>query len=150
ELGARLHRSTTDVDGAGAARRRVAPHLRAGETDVVPEEVDEQGSGFDVCRHRPAVHGHVDPHGSPPSLLCGEGHSVALLSSPCSGDDRSRVRAVGSGAGAEPAGGDQARGTQLPWNPKGTRVGRWIVATGGAPKSRASTTMTSLRSVAAS
>ena len=44
----------------------------------------------------------------------------------------------------------QASGSQEPWKPKGTRTGRWTVATGSPPKSRASRTTTSLRSVVAS
>ena len=40
--------------------------------------------------------------------------------------------------------GPYVSGTKLPWNPNGIRTGRWIVATGGALKSCASITITSL------
>lgn len=43
-----------------------------------------------------------------------------------------------------------ASDTKLPWNPNGILTGRWIVATGGALKSWASITITSLVFVLAS
>ena len=42
EDGARLHGTAIDMDRARAALRGVAADLRAGEVEVVPDDVDEQ------------------------------------------------------------------------------------------------------------
>src|SRR4030095_3045473 len=59
-------------------------------------------------------------------------------------------RASGGRAKTVPCAGYDGSGIQFPWNPNGTRTGRWIVATGAAEKSRASRITTSLRFASAS
>src|SRR5262245_39167162 len=63
EHAARLHGLAVDVDGAGAAGDGVAAHVRAGEVEVLAEEVDEQPTLLDLRLPADAVHGDGDaPH----------------------------------------------------------------------------------------
>ncbi len=48
EDGAGLHRPAVQEDGAGAAVRRVAADVGAGEPQVLADEVDEQQARLDV------------------------------------------------------------------------------------------------------
>ena len=50
---ARLHRAAVDVDGARAALAGVAADVRAGEPQVVAQELDEQRARVDVGVDRP-------------------------------------------------------------------------------------------------
>ena len=65
---ARLHRLPVQEHGAGAAARRVASDVRAGEPEGLAEEVHEERAGLDIgLSHRP-VDGDRDV-----------GHGVLLL-----------------------------------------------------------------------
>ena len=68
EYRARLHRRLVHPDHAGTAVGGVAPPVRAGETEVVPEKVDEQQPRLHVGRVLGVVHGHRDLHVTPPRL----------------------------------------------------------------------------------
>ena len=57
EDGARLHRRAVQEDGAGAALARVAADVRAGETERVAQEMDEQQAGLDLALVNGAVDG---------------------------------------------------------------------------------------------
>ena len=56
--------SPFDMDGAGAAVARIATDMRAGQPEVVAQEVDEQEAGFDVRLMRLAVDGDRDVLGA--------------------------------------------------------------------------------------
>src|SRR5439155_14804818 len=63
EDGAGLDRLAVDQDRAGAAGGRVAADVRAGEPELLAEEVDEQLPRFDLRLMPRAVHGDRDlPH----------------------------------------------------------------------------------------
>src|SRR4029077_18984399 len=66
EYRARLHRRLVHPDHAGTAVGWVAPPVRAGESEVVPEKVDEQQPWLHVGRVLGVVHGDRDPHVTPP------------------------------------------------------------------------------------
>src|SRR2546426_11150070 len=55
-----LHRLAIDVHGAGTALRRVAADVRAGEAQVLAQELDEQGRWRDLACDRRAVHLECD------------------------------------------------------------------------------------------
>jgi hypothetical protein len=55
-----LHRLAVDEHGAGAALRRVAADVGAREAQSVAQEIDEQGSGFDLGGDGLAVHRQGD------------------------------------------------------------------------------------------
>ena len=48
EVCARLDRDTVDEDGARATARRVATDVRAGEVELLAQEVDQQQSRLDL------------------------------------------------------------------------------------------------------
>src|SRR5262245_50501882 len=69
EDGAALHRATVQAHGAGAAARRVTADVRAGQSEVLPDEVDEQRAGADLAAVLLAVDGDGDrvlAHGRAP------------------------------------------------------------------------------------
>src|SRR6266545_6992973 len=89
EHGARLHREPVEVDGAGAADRRVAADLRAREREVVAEEVDEQRPRLDLRLVPNAVDGdrngyhHVPPfRRAPPGTSADSGRRRSSRSCP--------------------------------------------------------------------
>ena len=51
-----LDRAAVDMDGAGAALRRVAADMRAGQAQILAQELHEQGSRIDRGRREPAVY----------------------------------------------------------------------------------------------
>ena len=55
-----LRAAAVDEDGAGAALTGVAADVRAGQTQVFAEEVDQEHAGVDVSLARLAVDGHRD------------------------------------------------------------------------------------------
>src|SRR5207244_9854531 len=65
---AALHRFTVDVNGARAARRRVATDVGAGEPRVLADEMHEQRSRLDVMGHRCPADLHRYLHGSSPKV----------------------------------------------------------------------------------
>ena len=60
EHGAGLHRLAVEIDGAGAAMAGVAADMRAGDVELVAQEVDEQGSRLDQRFDGLAVDLHGD------------------------------------------------------------------------------------------
>ena len=52
--------SAVDQDGAGAALTGVAPDVRAGQAQVLAQEVDQEQARIDVSLARFAVDGHRD------------------------------------------------------------------------------------------
>ena len=69
--GAGFHRAAIDVNQARAALAGIATHVGAGEPQLIPEQVDQQGSVFHFRRYRIAVQRHRDVyrHDYPPYLL---------------------------------------------------------------------------------
>jgi hypothetical protein len=65
---AALHRLAVEVDGACAARRRVAPDVRAGQPDVLPDVLDEQRARLDVVGVLDPVDGDAHFHLGPLAL----------------------------------------------------------------------------------
>ena len=65
-----------EVNRAGAAVPRVAAHVRAGQPEVVPDEVDEKPTHGDVVLDRLAVDVHGDR-----STECGCGRTQVFLRS---------------------------------------------------------------------
>ena len=65
---ATLDRLTVDVHHAGAALAGVAPHMGAGQIEVLAKELDQERARLDLSRHRLAVHRHGNA-----------GHSVSPL-----------------------------------------------------------------------
>ena len=57
---ARLRAAAVDEDGAGSALAGVAPDVRAGQTQLFAEEVDEEHARVDVSLANLAVDGHRD------------------------------------------------------------------------------------------
>ena len=55
-IDAGLDRRAVDVDDAGAALRRVAADVRAGQAEVVAQELDEQRAALDGAVHGATVH----------------------------------------------------------------------------------------------
>src|SRR5262245_24509720 len=55
-----LHRLAVDMDHAGAALRGVAAHMRAGQPQVLAQELHQQGARVDVTGDGFAVHRHSD------------------------------------------------------------------------------------------
>src|SRR5262245_50810117 len=69
EDSAALHRATVQAHGASAAARRVTADVRAGQSEVLADEVDEQRTGADLAGVLFAVHGDGDrvlAHGRAP------------------------------------------------------------------------------------
>src|SRR6266516_1059628 len=62
---ARLHRQLVHPDHAGAAVRGVAAPVRAGEPELIAQEVDQQQPRLDLTGERDIVDGHGDLHGLP-------------------------------------------------------------------------------------
>src|SRR5262249_59111637 len=60
EDGAARHRATVKAHGAGAAARRVTADVRAGQPEVLPDEVNEQRAGADLAGVLLAVDGDGD------------------------------------------------------------------------------------------
>src|SRR6266478_8396286 len=58
--GTGLHRLAVEMDGAGAALARVAPHVRAGQPRQLADEVDEQQPRLDFMGVLDAVDGDGD------------------------------------------------------------------------------------------
>src|SRR5271163_241716 len=58
--GAGLDRPAVEMDDAGAALRRVAADMGAGQAQVLAQELDEQRSRIEIGRHMPAVYRHRD------------------------------------------------------------------------------------------
>ena len=52
-----LHRDAVHVHDAGAALRRVAADMRAGQAEMVAQELHEQRAVLDLPRYGPPVHG---------------------------------------------------------------------------------------------
>ena len=69
---ARLDGVAVEVDGAGAAVRRVAADVGAGQPEVVAQSVDEQQAGLDleVVLDAVDVQAHVHRAAHSLSLLC--------------------------------------------------------------------------------
>ena len=67
-------------DGAGAALTGVAPDVRAGQAQLLAQEVDQEHAGVDVSLARLAVHGHRDLDHV--CLLSGKGHRAKWPSTP--------------------------------------------------------------------
>src|SRR5665213_94669 len=68
EDGAALDAVAIDRDDAAAALAGVAADMRAGEGEIFPQELDEQGARLDVAGRLLAVHRHGDAgHLDPPS-----------------------------------------------------------------------------------
>ena len=62
-----FHCLAVHVHDAGAALRRVAAHMGAGEPQVLAQELHQQGARVDVTGDGFAVHRHSDGgHGFPP------------------------------------------------------------------------------------
>src|SRR5262245_43523176 len=59
---ARLDRLAVEPDRASAAVARVAAPVRAGQSQVVPQEMHQQQPGLDLTGHLDAVDGHDDVH----------------------------------------------------------------------------------------
>src|SRR6202020_282964 len=57
---ARLDCAAVDVDDAGPALRGVASDMRAGQAQILPQELHEQRPRIDIRRRRAAVHRHRD------------------------------------------------------------------------------------------
>src|SRR4029078_11574089 len=55
-----FYRPAVDVDDAGAALAGVAADMRAGQVQVVAQEMDEEGSVLDLGRYRPARYPQVE------------------------------------------------------------------------------------------
>ena len=53
--GAGFHRPAIDMDDAGAALAGVASDMRAGESEMVAQEMDKQRSVFDIAGDRLAI-----------------------------------------------------------------------------------------------
>ena len=67
EDGAGLHRLAVHMHHAGAALRGVAADMRAGEPQVLAQELHQQGARIDITGDGFAVHRHCDGgHGVPP------------------------------------------------------------------------------------
>src|ERR671930_2438621 len=66
--GAGLHGVPVEVDRAGSAHRRVAADLRAGQPDVVAEEIDEQRPRLDLRLVPDAVDGERNRYQRMPPL----------------------------------------------------------------------------------
>ena len=62
ERRAGLDGAAVDMDDASAALRGVAADMGAGQTQVLAQELDQQGARIDLCRDRLAVHRHGDPN----------------------------------------------------------------------------------------
>src|SRR6266550_2026267 len=62
---ARLHRQFVHPDHAGAAVRGVAAPVRAGEPELIAQEVDQQQPRLDLTGEHHIVDGHGDLHGLP-------------------------------------------------------------------------------------
>src|SRR6266487_1980776 len=62
---ARLHRQLVHPDHAGAAVRGVAAPVRAGEAELIAQQVDEQQPRLDLTGEHHIVDGHGDLHGLP-------------------------------------------------------------------------------------
>src|SRR6266540_2426611 len=60
-----LHRNAVQKHRAGAAVRGVAAHVRAGEPEDVPDEMNQEQAGLDVGRSLRSVDGHGDLHVAP-------------------------------------------------------------------------------------
>ena len=60
ERGAGLHRLAVEMDDAGAALRGVAADMRAGEPQVLAQELDQERAGIDIGGDGFAVHRHRD------------------------------------------------------------------------------------------
>jgi hypothetical protein len=58
--GAGLHRAAVQVDGAGAAVAGLAADMRAGETDLLAQEMDQQGARLHQSFDLAAVEGDGD------------------------------------------------------------------------------------------
>ena len=58
ERRAGLHGLAVDMDHAGAALAGVAADMCAGQTKLVPQELDQQRAAFDFAAHRLPVHFH--------------------------------------------------------------------------------------------
>jgi len=58
ERRAGFDRAAVDMNDAGAALRRVAADMRAGEAQVFAQVLSQQGAGIDIRRHRLAVDRH--------------------------------------------------------------------------------------------
>ena len=56
--GATLHRLAVDMHDARAALRRVAADMRAGQTQVLPKEMDQQRPVLHVAAHLAAINNH--------------------------------------------------------------------------------------------
>src|ERR671934_36253 len=61
EHGARFHRPPVEQDCAGTACRRVAADVRAGEAELLAQEVDEKLARLDLGLVANAVDGNGDP-----------------------------------------------------------------------------------------
>ncbi len=68
EHGAGLGRAALDVHDAGAALAGVAAHVRAGEAQMIAQELDQQHARVDLGGDRLAVHGHGHMHGAAAGL----------------------------------------------------------------------------------
>src|SRR5881409_2812713 len=77
-----LHRAAVEKDGARAAERRFAPDVRAGKLAVVPQEIGEQGAGFDFVFVGDAVDldGNASFHGTDSVRCSPTGDSATLAS----------------------------------------------------------------------
>jgi hypothetical protein len=62
-----LHRLAVDMDDAGAALRRIAADMRAGETQALTQVLDQQCTGISVGGDGFAVHRHGDRGHGPSS-----------------------------------------------------------------------------------
>ncbi len=60
QRGAGLDRLAVDMDDAGAALRGVAADMRAGQAQILAQELHEQRSWIDLGRRVPAVNRHRD------------------------------------------------------------------------------------------
>src|SRR5580692_411523 len=60
EHGAALHGLAVEIDGAGPAMAGLAADMRAGETELLAQEMNEQGARLDQLFDGLAVHRHLD------------------------------------------------------------------------------------------
>ena len=82
---ARLHRLAVEQHGAGAARRRVASHVGAGQPEGLSEEVHEERARLHIGFAWRPVHGDGDMRHGEPSFRTARpvrGRSVAPECSP--------------------------------------------------------------------
>ena len=71
EQRARLHRHAVDEDGAGAARRGVAPDVRPRQPEPIAEDVDEQLARLELELVAGPVHGQRNASHGRTSFVAG-------------------------------------------------------------------------------